>query len=217
MEREKLFSDREDIKKQKTEGYIPSAAFLKRILRHYDPLHGDASDTIRKAAVLVPVVLHENGPSILFTKRTDHLKSHAGQVSFPGGKAEPQDKNAVDTALRETEEEVGVSRERIEVIGRLDTCTTATGFKIVPIVGLIRPPFDIDPDPSEVAKVFEVPLMPVLEKDLLQQVRKEYAGKSWNTYSMVWKDWYIWGATAVILKNLVDIINTHHQEDIQAL
>ncbi|HYM01980.1 MAG TPA: CoA pyrophosphatase, partial [Stellaceae bacterium] len=110
------------------------------------------------AAVLVPLVMQSDGLTVLLTQRTAHLAAHAGQVSFPGGSVEPDDQDSIDTALRETEEEVGLPRDHVEVVGRLDTYLTSTGFEITPVVGLVRAPYPIKPDPFEVAEAFEVPL-----------------------------------------------------------
>ncbi|MFD0389972.1 NUDIX hydrolase [Tistrella bauzanensis] len=112
----------------------------------------------RPAAVLVPLVERSAGLTVLLTQRTQHLHAHAGQVAFPGGRVDEGDIDAVDTALRETREEIGVDRAHIRIIGRLDTYETTTGFHVVPIVGLVMPPVEIIPDPFEVAEVFEVPL-----------------------------------------------------------
>ncbi len=136
------------------------------IARRNDKLRGDfridprsaIRDTLRPAAVLVPLVDHPEGMGVILTQRTDHLNKHAGQISFPGGRIEETDVNAVDTALRETEEEIGLPREQIEIVGRLDDYVTGTGFVVAPIVGLIDPPYPLEPDPFEVADVFEVPL-----------------------------------------------------------
>ena len=108
--------------------------------------------------MLVPLVMRDAGLQVLLTRRTAHLRSHAGQISFPGGKAEPHDVDAVATALRETEEEVGLARRHIEVIGRLPAYTTVTGFVVTPVVGLVGPGFSLQIDPGEVDEAFEVPL-----------------------------------------------------------
>ena len=113
---------------------------------------------LNAAAVLVPIIDHPSGHTVLLTQRTDHLRTHSGQVSFPGGKVEKEDKGPVDTALRETEEEIGLHRSRIEIMGALDVYETGTGFAITPIVGLVTPGFDLVLDEYEVASAFEVPL-----------------------------------------------------------
>lgn len=185
-----------------------TAENFRQCLKAYAPIRSTAEvQSARQAAVLVPLVLRPTGPTVLFTKRTAHLRTHGGQVSFPGGKAEPQDKGAVFTALRETSEEIGLGTDQVEVIGRLDTCTTLSDFRIVPIVGLVTPPFDLRPDPGEVAGVFEVPLESVIEQRLIERKRTEHQGRLWEYYALNWQQWHIYGATAGILKNLVDIVS----------
>src|ERR1700754_101200 len=110
------------------------------------------------AAVLVPLIDRADGLTVLLTKRTDHLHDHAGQISFPGGRVDPEDRDAAAAALREAKEEVGLDPDRVDLIARLDTYVTRTGFEVVPWVGLIMPPVALMPDPFEVAEVFEVPL-----------------------------------------------------------
>jgi len=132
--------------------------------------------TTRPAAVLMPVVLRESGPTMLLTQRTNDMPSHAGQVAFPGGRVQPEDLDAIDTALRETEEEIGLARGHVDVIGTLDRYVTGTGFLITPVVGLVRPPFVITPDPREVADVFEVPLQFLMTPANHQAHRFAYDG-----------------------------------------
>ncbi|HHN74684.1 MAG TPA: CoA pyrophosphatase, partial [Acidobacteria bacterium] len=115
------------------------------------------------AAVLLPVVVRPAGPGLLLTLRTAHLAQHPGQVSFPGGRREPGDADPMATALRETQEEIGLDPARVEVAGVLPTYSTVTGFSVVPVVGLLEPPIDLKPDPREVAEVFEVALEVVLD------------------------------------------------------
>jgi NTP pyrophosphohydrolases including oxidative damage repair enzymes len=117
-----------------------------------------ASDSLTPAAVLVPLVTHREGTTLLLTQRTDHLADHAGEISFPGGRVEPRDRTIAETALRETEEEVGLPPHHVELVGALDSYETGTGFRVTPMVGLIEPPLVTKPDPFEVAEVFEVPL-----------------------------------------------------------
>lgn len=161
---------------------------------------------LRPAAVLVPLVDRPEGFTVLFTRRTDHLAHHAGQISFPGGHIEPEDGGPIETALRETEEEVGLERRHIRVIGRLDTYVTRTGFVVTPVVGLVRPPFDIAPDPNEVDEVFEVPLTFLLDPANQQRCSAEFDGVVRYYYAMPYGEYYIWGATAGMLINLCQLL-----------
>lgn len=159
------------------------------------------------AAVLVPLVRREEGLTVLFTQRTSHLANHAGQISFPGGRMEEIDPDPVSTALRETEEEIGLPRDRVEVLGQLDEYVTGTGFRITPVVGLIHPPIALTPDPFEVAEVFEVPLAFLLDPDNHQRhSRTGPTGERRSYYAMPFQHRYIWGATAGMLVNLYDVL-----------
>ncbi|MCW8836388.1 MAG: CoA pyrophosphatase [Rhodospirillales bacterium] len=159
------------------------------------------------AAVLVPLVDRPDGMTVLFTRRTAHLANHAGQVSFPGGHIEEADGTPLEAALRETEEEVGLARDRIETIGRLDTYVTRTGFHVVPVVGLVTPPFDVKPDPHEVDEVFEVPLSFLLNPANHQRHSVVYEGEPRYFHAMPYGDYYIWGATAGMLINLYEVLS----------
>lgn len=159
------------------------------------------------AAVLVPLVLRPDGPSVLLTQRTDHLHDHAGQISFPGGRIEDDDATPEAAALRETEEEVGLAPSCVELIGRLDTYVVRTGFEVTPVVGFVHPPFDVNPDPFEVAEVFEVPLAFILDRANHKRQSREFQGAQRFFYVMQFEERYIWGATAAMLVNLVDILD----------
>jgi len=159
------------------------------------------------AAVLVPLVLRPDGITVLLTKRTAHLAAHAGQVSFPGGRVEETDTGADDAALRETEEEIGLGRDRIELIGRLDTYIVRTGFEVTPLVGLVTPPFTIARDEFEVAEVFEVPLAFILDPGNHQrQSRVDFGGVKREFWVFPYGDYFIWGATAGMLINLYEVL-----------
>jgi 8-oxo-dGTP pyrophosphatase MutT (NUDIX family) len=160
----------------------------------------------RPASVLVPIIGRPGQPTILLTQRSANLPHHAGQVSFPGGRAEETDADAIDTALRETEEEIGLDRRHVEVIGRLDTYVTRTGFVVTPIVGLVRPPFEVTADPVEVASIFEVPLSFILNRANHQRHSREWQNMIRHFYVLPHPDQYIWGATAGMLVNLAELL-----------
>lgn len=154
------------------------------------------------AAVLIPVIAQAQGLTVLFTQRTQHLKSHSGQVSFPGGRAEPGDASAEFTALREAQEEIGLALERVEILGRLPEYHTRTGFCVTPVIGLIQPPLELTPDPREVESVFEVPLSFLLDPTNRQRRTRELQGRSVGFYVFEYQGHMIWGATAGMLVNL---------------
>lgn len=158
------------------------------------------------AAVLVPIVERDDGLTILLTQRTDHLSAHAGQISFPGGRMEEVDASIEDTALRETEEEVGLERRHVEIVGRLDLYVTRTGFEVTPVVGIVTPPFAINPDPFEVADVFEVPLSFIIDPKNHQKESRLHNGVQRQFYVLPYENRYIWGATAGMLVNLSEVL-----------
>ncbi len=158
--------------------------------------------TLRPAAVLIPIVQRLPEPQVLFTRRADHLSRHAGQVSFPGGRVNDDDASVIDAALRETEEEVGLARSHVEILGALDAYETGTGFRIQPIVGLVSEGFDLKVDPDEVAEVFEVPLKFLMDSRNHQTRSGVWQGVERRYYEIPYGRHYIWGATAGILVNL---------------
>ena len=167
---------------------------------------------VRDAAVLVPIVDHDTGPTVLLTKRTDHLSKHPGQISFPGGKLDPDDRDAVAAALRETHEEVGLPASRIQVAGRLDGYRTGTGFEIVPVVGLVRPGFTLQLQENEVAAAFEVPLEFFLDRANHTKESAFWQGAVRHYYVMPYEGWRIWGATAAMLVNLCDVLEAVRED-----
>lgn len=162
---------------------------------------------LKPAAVLVPLVDRADGLTVLLTRRTTHLAHHAGQVSFPGGHIEPADEGPVDTALRETEEEIGLDRRHIEVIGHLDLYVTRTGFVVTPVVAIVHPPFTLAPDAYEVDEVFEVPLAFLLDPANHQKCSAEFEGMVRHFYAMPYNRHFIWGATAGMLVNLYEVLS----------
>ncbi|HVH79869.1 MAG TPA: CoA pyrophosphatase [Stellaceae bacterium] len=165
------------------------------------------SAALRPAAVLVPLIDRANGMTVLLTQRTAHLSAHAGQIAFPGGRIEETDADAIAAALRETEEEVGLPRELISVIGRLDTYVTGTGFEITPIVGVVNPLYKLALDPYEVAEAFEVPLSYVLDRNNHNRQERESAGRTRVFFVLPYQGRNIWGATAGMLVNLAEVLN----------
>lgn len=159
------------------------------------------------AAVLVPLVRRDDGLTVLLTQRTAHLAHHPGQISFPGGRQEEADADPVAAALRETEEEIGLPPGAIDILGRLDDYVTVTNFRIVPVVGMITPPFTLAPDSFEVKDVFEVPLSFILDPVNHQRHSRDTpSGEKRFFYAMPYQDRYIWGATAAILVNLYEAL-----------
>lgn len=165
------------------------------------PRFRPGTDDYTPASVLLPIVLRD-ASMLLLTERTAHLNAHAGQVSFPGGSAEPEDPDVVATALRETEEEIGLARRHVEVVGRLTDYLTVTGFRVSPIVGLVHPPFELTLDDFEVAEAFEVPLKFLL--DPANHERRRVLtddGETRHFTAMPYGGHFIWGATAAMLRN----------------
>lgn len=159
---------------------------------------------LRAAAVLVPVVTREAALSVVLTRRTDHLAHHPGQISFPGGHIDADDRSAEAAALREADEEIGLRPDQVTVIGRLAPYVTRTGFDITPVVGLIDPGYTPVPDPSEVAEVFEVPLAFLMDPTNHKRQSRVFEGAERFFYAMPYGDYFIWGATAGMLVNLYE-------------
>jgi 8-oxo-dGTP pyrophosphatase MutT (NUDIX family) len=157
------------------------------------------------AAVLVPLVRRDSGLTVLLTQRTAHLSHHAGQVSFPGGRLE-HGEEPFAAALRETEEETGIAGHRVVPLGWLDDYVTGTGFRITPLVGALEPPLELDPDPFEVAEVFEVPLDFILDRANHQACSRIVDGRERPYYAIPYGERFIWGATAGMLINLVEVL-----------
>ena len=176
-------------------------------------LHGDVLECAQAArgdaiaaAVLVPVVNRATGPTLLLTQRTDHLSDHAGQISFPGGRAEPEDVDRIDTALRETAEEIGLAPRHVEVLGFLPEYWTITGYRVTPVVGWVEPPLSLTLDSYEVAEAFEVPLEFLMDPAMHEQRSYDYQGRRRSYFAMQHDGRLIWGATAAMIVNLQRIL-----------
>ena len=163
----------------------------------------------------MPLVPRPDGLQVLLTRRTDHLRDHAGQISFPGGRAEPEDPGSAGTALRETHEEIGLAPERVDVLGELPAYTTITSYVVTPVVAIVRPPFDLALDSFEVAEAFEVPLSFLMTPAHHRRHEMQYDGGARHFLSMPWhapgpqgepREYFIWGATAAMLRNLYRLL-----------
>ena len=164
------------------------------------------AQVLTPAAVLLLIINHGHGPSVLLTRRANTLADHAGQISFPGGRAEPGDASLADAALREAKEEVGLDRGRVEVVGELPEYLTSSGYRVQPIVGWAEPPIAYAPDTSEVSEVFEVPLAFLLDPRNHRLEKTYYRGQPRQFWAMPWEGRYIWGATAGMLVTFQRIV-----------
>jgi 8-oxo-dGTP pyrophosphatase MutT (NUDIX family) len=165
----------------------------------------------RTAAVLVPL-LDLPEPELVLTRRADHLPQHAGQVSFPGGAAEDNDSSAVQTALREAHEEIGLPPEVVRPIGFLDRMDTISDYRVLPVVALVTPPVNWVPDEREVAEVFTVPLSIVLDVERYAARKVEANGRDYTIYTLKWQGHTIWGATAAMLMNLISRMQVTNEQ-----
>ena len=179
-----------------------SRASIRAALRSAPPPLSASEAGLRPAAVLFPIV-ERSTPSALFTRRTDDLPSHAGQICFPGGKYHTDDETLIRTALREVEEEIGLTADQVEVAGFLDSHVTAnTGFAILPVVGFLSPDYRLAVDPGEVAEVFEAPLAYILDPENQARRSLERGGVRREFYAIDYQGHTIWGATAAMIVNL---------------
>lgn len=156
--------------------------------------------SLRDAAVMIPVVEHQGEATVILTKRTEALRAHSGQVAFPGGRIDPTDPTAEFAALRETEEEIGLRPDQIEVIGRMPDYVAGSGFRISPIIGIVQPGFVLDVNADEVDAVFEVPLSFLMDPANQTQGSREWNGLEWKYYDMPYRGYRIWGVTAGVIR-----------------
>ena len=162
------------------------------------------------AAVLVTLVAHDDGPGVLLTKRTAHLRDHPGQISFPGGRAEEHDAGPEATALRELHEEIGIAPDAVDVVGYLEPMAVITGFAVTPVVGFVAPGYTLQLDSFEVQEAFEVPLTLLLEEGSRVATIREFRGIESPFWEFHHDGRRIWGATAMMLNQLVELINKNN-------
>lgn len=160
-----------------------------------------AGETIVPAAVLVPIIDRPD-PTVLLIMRPETMRRHPGQIAFPGGRVDPEDDGVVAAALREAEEEIGLERSNVDVIGPTDRYRTITGYEVTPVLSVVRPGLTFRPQPAEVAGIIEAPLAHLLEpaNHIVQAV--EWQGRERRYYEIFWEDHRIWGATAAMIVNL---------------
>jgi 8-oxo-dGTP pyrophosphatase MutT (NUDIX family) len=166
--------------------------------------HFIVRDGLRDAAVLIPVVDHKDGATVILTKRTEKLRHHSGQVAFPGGSIDPTDASAEDAAQRETEEEIGLDRGFVEVIGRLPDYVSCSGYRVAPVLGVVRPGFLLTLNVDEVDDAFEVPLAFLMDEVNHGRESREWQGHMRHYYVMPYGDRHIWGLTAGIIRVLYE-------------
>lgn len=159
---------------------------------------------LRQAAVLIAVLIAGGRPTVILTKRSSRLKHHPGQIAFPGGKVDEGDRGSVAAALREAEEEVALPRAGVEVLGTLPPHETVTGYSVTPVLGLVRNTFDPVPEAGEVAEIFQVPLAHVADPGRFVVESRQWQGRRRHYYAVPWGPYYIWGATARILRGLAE-------------
>lgn len=164
---------------------------------------------LKPAAVLIPIIDRETGPTVLLTQRVETLRQHAGQIAFPGGRLDAPDEPPLSAALRETHEEVGLEPRQVEVITTLDCYRTRTGYAITPVVGIVQPGFSLTLEKAEVADAFEVPLSHLIDPSRRLRESRVFQGAPRFFYAIPYGPRYIWGATAGIIVNLADVLLTH--------
>ena len=195
-----------DVIRRRYRGSPPPQDFSPRGARGDLPPDFMPKPPWKPASVLVPVVERPEGHTLLLTRRTERLQDHAGQVSFPGGGREASDADPVATALRETEEEVGLGRRHVEVVGYLPGYLTVSAYAVTPVVGLVTPDFRLSPDPLEVAEIFEVPFLFLADPLNRQVMERDFAGHRVSYYQFDYQGHVIWGATAAMLVGFMDTL-----------
>ena len=188
---------------------VSTLAELEELIRGkmegYDPLILDPPD-FKHSAVLMPIIYEEDQLKFILTKRADTLKHHKGEISFPGGKQEEPDKDLIETALRETTEEIGVRADQVEILGRLDDLFTITKYIITPFIGTIHGKVEYISNDAEVAELLHVPLELFLTKEKFKEKSWVRNGRNYPLYYYYWGDYEIWGATGYIINQFIELV-----------
>ncbi|MBF0530997.1 MAG: CoA pyrophosphatase [Deltaproteobacteria bacterium] len=195
---------------------IPDIHKIQDIFGRHPAKTADLLPDLMPAAVLVPIYPDPEGLSLIFTKRTNHLDHHKGQISFPGGRRDPEDHDAKDTALRETYEEIGVRPEHVEILGRMNQDVTVTGFSLAPVVGLIPYPYQFKLHSYEVERLIIAPLSHLMDPANSGEDTYPWQGKQYKTYNYFYKNDVIWGATARIVHKLIILLTTGREPELEA-
>ncbi len=177
-----------------------------RLSGHRHRIHKYADHPSRDAAVLIPIFFKDDHAHLLFTKRTDNVEHHKGQISFPGGVKDSGDKSLLDTALRESWEEMGIKPEHVTILGKSDTFLTNTNYLVTPYVGFYPYPYDYVINEGEIAEIFEVPLRHLLDPDIFETKVWKKDGYTWHVHFYYYMDEQIWGVTGFLLSNFLDIV-----------
>lgn len=185
-----------------------TAQEIKNIIAGHNPSTGELGEGFRPASVMALFYEGPDGLSIIFTKRTNHLVQHSGQISFPGGMRDPEDDSPLTTALRETYEEIGVNPDDVEVWGRLNQEATISDFSVAPFVGMAPAPYEFVLNTHEVERLIIVPLKHLLDPDYFSVEYYPWKGREYKTYNYKYKDDVIWGATARMVHNLLTLLTT---------
>lgn len=172
----------------------------------FPPILKEKPKRMRDAAVLIPVIDRAEEPTVLFTQRSPDLPSHAGQISFPGGRVEDGDENMIATALREAHEEVGIPEHRVEIVGEMGVHFGGQGYAVTPVVGIVHPSTSFMPCPNEVHDIFEVPLAFIADEANHIIEQRSFGGTDYRMFAVPWGKWHIWGLTAGILHTFMQVM-----------
>ncbi len=204
----------EHLLKQKLSDLLGPNKISKERSSDFDllPLLKPQKTELQSATVLIPITFDNDGPLVIFTRRAKHLRNHAGQIAFPGGKVEESDSSDMQAVIRECFEEIHLKSADVNILGMLAQHDTVTGYSISPFVGLIKNHNKLKPELSEVSEIFKIPLKFLLNKKNMQIQNYKFNGCQRSYYTIPYGPYYIWGATAYIIKTFSDLVENYEQE-----